>query len=398
MFTTSRPSLIALCALAFASGCSTGNSGMPGSAVPEDRSYASLPSSCAEVDVAARESLVQFAGYLEKPETRLQSLDTGSPLGADELICTVSFDADPVPAGEFMPKAGPLLRTVTINLDRGPVVPGEYRTTRPPMASDAPERKGFGTPRQLDGIGDDAMLRVEDNAGTMRSWATAVVDNIRIEVITSGMDWSGGSTPPVWSSPTMRDGLSSGAEAILAELARELPPTLPTATSEPATRPATSTSTARQEVNQPVWDPCSIPESAIAEARLQPATEQTGEEGKGSRCAWKGDGYTLAIESTDEAFHAVYYSHYGWYPTPRPAKVRDRQALLVAKSFGGADHDVDDGYCELGFDTPFGTKNGIPVGRVGIELWDDNDRKPNAVCKDLVSIAELLVAHLPPSR
>ncbi|MFD6392505.1 DUF3558 family protein [Nocardia sp. NPDC060259] len=347
------------------------------------------------MDAAARESLIQFAGDLENPDTRLLA-DTGSSNGPNEIFCRVNFDANPVPDGDVMPKAGPLLRTVTIELDRGPVVPQGLQPTRAPMASNAAQRTNFSTPQQLDGIGDDAMIAIEDSDGTIRSWATSVIGNVRIQVVTAGMDWSGSTSPPVWGSPTMREDLSEGAEAILAELARELPSAMPTATSEPPTPPAVATSTVPPTADPPVWDPCSIPESAIAEARLRPAPKQSA--ASGSRCEWKGDGYTLAIGSTAEAFHQVYYSHYGWYPRPRPVRVGDRQALQVAKSFGGADAEVDDGYCELGFDTPFGTKNGIPIGAVGIEMWDDADRKPTAVCKDLVRLAESLVPHLPPSR
>ncbi|MFD4439120.1 DUF3558 family protein [Nocardia sp. NPDC058519] len=307
----------------------------------------------------------------------------------------MSFDADPVPAGDVMPVAGPLLRTVTIELSRGPVLLPQIHITRPPMASNAVEREHFSAPRRLDGIGDDAMIRDQDQAGAMRSWATAVLGNVSLEVVTSGMDWSGGATPPVWRSLTMRDDLSSGAEAILADLARELPESLPVATSEPpstSTAPPSVTTTA---VPVPVWNPCGIPESAIAAAGLDPSKKENG---TGGRCRWHGDGYTVEILAGAEPFHEVYYSHYGWYPTPRPIKIRDRPALMVAKAFGGAGADVDDGYCELGFDTPFGTKNGIPTGRVSIELWDTVDREPAAVCKDLARLAEPLVAHIPPSR
>ncbi|WP_405148585.1 DUF3558 domain-containing protein [Nocardia salmonicida] len=392
----SRPFLIALCASVFAAGCSIGGGGTTGSAVPEVRSYSALPSSCEEVDAEARESLSRFAGYLEDPDARLQAADIGTPLGANSLICTVSFDTDPVPVGEVMPAAGPLLRTVTIELERGPVLPPRIHTTRTPMASNAVEREHFSTPRRLDGIGDDAMISEQDQAGAMRSWATALVGNVRLEVVTSGMDWSGGATPPVWRSPTMLDDLSSGAEAILADLADSLPETLPIATTEPpSSTPTAHPGTKTTAAPVPVWDPCGIPESAITAMGLDPSKKESG---TGGHCRWHGDKYTVEILSGTEPFHEVYYSHYGWYPTPRPTKILDRRALMVTKAFGGAGADVDDGYCELGFDTPFGAKNGIPTGHVSIELWDTVDREPAAVCKDLARLAEPLVAHLPPSR
>ncbi|MFE5476861.1 hypothetical protein ACFQ9R_14245 [Nocardia sp. NPDC056541] len=344
--------------------------------------------------MTVREALGRFAGRLEDADARLHAADTGTPLGANELICTVSFDADPVPVGDVMPAAGPLLRTVTIELDRGPVPPPQIHATTTPMASNAVEREHFSTPRQLDGIGDDAMVRDQDQAGAMRSWATAVVGNVRLEVVTSGMDWSGAATPPVWRSPTMRADLSSGAEMILTDLARELPESLPVATSEPPSTPTTAPP-GTTAVPVPVWNACGIPESAIAAAGLDPSKKESGTSGG---CRWRGDGYTVEIVVGAEPFHEVYYSHYGWYPTPRPIKIRDRPALMAAKAFGGAGSDVDDGYCELGFDTPFGTKNGIPTGRVSIELWDTADRKPTAVCKELARLADPLVAHIPPSR
>ncbi|MEU4318534.1 DUF3558 family protein [Nocardia fluminea] len=394
MYFPSRRLLITLCAFVFTAGCSMGG-GTPGNAVPEVRSYAALPSSCEEVDGAVREALGRFAGRLEDAKTRLQDADVATPLGPNELFCSVSFDADPVPVGDAMPAAGPLLRTVTVALERSPVVPPpRTHLATTPMASNAGEREHFSAPRRLDGIGDDAMIRDQDQAGVMRSWATAMVGNVRLEVVTSGMDWSGGGAPPVWRSSAMRDDLSSGAEVILADLARALPESLPVATSEPppgTARPGTTTTA----VPVPVWDPCGIPESVLTAAGLDPSKKQHG---TGGSCRWRDDRYTVEILSGAEPFHEVYYSHYGWYPTPRPIKIRDRAALMVTKAFDGAGTTPDDGYCELGFDTPFGKKNGIPAGRVSIELWDSGDREPAAVCKDLVRLAEPLVAHIPPSR
>lgn len=72
--------------------------------------------------------------------------------------------------------------------------------------------------------------------------------------------------------------------------------------------------------------------------------------------------------------------------------------MVSELSAGGDDGMVLANNCELGFDTPFGRKDGIPVGWVGIGIWGDEPKSLPGWCEELVRVADALVDYLPPSR
>ncbi|MGK8555789.1 hypothetical protein [Nocardia gipuzkoensis] len=256
-------------------------------------------------------------------------------------------------------------------------------------------QRGVGAPRRLWNVGDDAIVWTEEpRAGEFSVRTRSRVDNLSISVTTSGKDWSGGQTFPTADSANLREDLGSGAESITAAVARSLPATLPRATLEfdwSGSSTSTGTSTTTTIPPPPVWDPCALPESAVAAAGLDPASKKPHDGIDRKGCRWRGDWYDVDVTSSAESFEDAFYDA-GKYTRPRPMTVGERPTLMLHWELDS------DYFCDLALDAPQGERLGVEVGVVLIEASTNVKGRRNELCIALARLADPLVRHVPPGR
>ncbi|MCP9622939.1 DUF3558 domain-containing protein [Nocardia otitidiscaviarum] len=381
-------SLLLFGACALAAGCSGWTDGDA-----DHTTGFTLPPSCADIDGPVAEVLREYIGDLYRTDKRLQTLETKIDNMYRRVRCILVLE-DPVPHGSSAPEAGPMSRTVEIGLMVDVPLPAITTTMRP--------AGGFGsrvdTTAPLPGVGDEALSWTgsgfldRDVAG-----ASAQVGNLRIDVEVVGMDWTGGDAVPVYSSRYMKADLRSGAESIVAALARELPATMPQTTFDRTLPPVSAVSTPLREPSAiSVWDPCTIPDSAIAQVGLDPAAKATKvfsllDDAK--TCGWETDDYTFSVSAGANRFTSVFY-YPGHYPSFQSITVGGRQAMSLPDAISEGNQ------CNLAFDAPQGERYAAAVGVVEMTVrsrdYDHRDR--DALCTKLFRIADPLVQYLPPGR
>ncbi|GAB4583873.1 hypothetical protein Ntsu_17050 [Nocardia sp. IFM 10818] len=139
-----------------------------------------------------------------------------------------------------------------------------------------------------------------------------------------------------------------------------------------------------------VWDPCVLPESAIADAGLDPATENRYATADHERsCSWRGDWYSVSIVSRAAAFDSAFYDP-EQYTNPEPVTVNGRRAVLLHWA-SGSEH-----FCDLALDAPQAVNgNGRTVGVILLEATTNEIGRRHALCAELTRLASPLVPHLP---
>lgn len=356
--------------------------------------------SCVELDTMLGEPLREFAGDLHRPNSRMHTQFTENTQIAQGLTCTIAFD-DPMPRGDSYPAAAPMARFVAIKLRATGESPTNWQLLRRSVEPDSIELGRVGEPTRLAGVGDDAVswaARTYQDALQVR--VRSRVSNIEFDVTTSGMDWSGGVALPLSDAPNLSADLSVGAEKIATALARGLPITLPLTTIgwtlQPAAPERDDTPVTRAPV--PVWDPCTIPDSALLEAGLDPASRESrgSSESEEHSCHWEADGFSVHVDSTAQGFRETVYGAER-YTGFRPVTVGGRPSLILDSTSHG------DRGCGLGFDAPQGEKYSGTVGMVEMNAWiyksiHRREMSRDALCAALTRVAGALVQHLPPDR
>lgn len=353
---------------------------------------------CAQLDTMLEVSLRQFTGTLYKPENRMQTVFTNNTQMVQGVGCAVTFE-DPMPRDESYPAAGPLSRSARIELRAGgesPRLSGYRPSVTPNTIGLSPD----GDTRPLPGAGDDSVISsgfdTLRNARQVR--ARFRIDNIDIDITTTGMDWSGSKTLPLMDSPSLKADLTAGAEQIAATVIQNLPKTLPRSTIDWTLQP-----TAPKEdppftpTPVAVWNPCGIPESALTQAGLDPASKKDSGTGSDEHsCDWQADGYFVSIRSAARRFREEIYQT-GMYQGFRPVTVAGRPALNADNTSLG---DIG---CELAFDAPQSQRYGDVLGLVEVFAWSSGKTGHrvtgrDALCAELTRVAETLVPHLPAGR
>ncbi|WP_324193717.1 DUF3558 family protein [Nocardia otitidiscaviarum] len=361
----------------FAAGC----------AQPQELGYskrfASLPSSCADVSAAVEDSLRGYAGDIYAPRD-LHTLDYSVGDSWQRLACTITYDDDPIPDGDGMPAAGPMSRTVTVDLRLTGFgsLPGSTTTA---LATEWRRPSDAGPPTPLPGVGEDAITWTSEPGDRVRAHVLARIGNLKIEVVTDGRDWTGDERFPLADTHRLRTALRSGGEAITAALAHYLPDQLPQV-STPQTRPSPTTySSPPPQLTH--FDPCAIPDTALAPVGLTSHPSRN--------CVWNGGArYDVEVELSDQAFADVIYRSER-YAHPVPVTVNGRRALQV---YWASDSRW---FCDLAFDTPRGDDQGRIVGTTVLAAVANATRNPisrDTLCDELLRVAAAFEPHLPPGR
>lgn len=352
--------------------------------------FAELPTGCADlgesVDGAVRGFMGAFPDHDRDMFTRSDS--------STSLWCSLTAE-DPVPRGDRMPSTGPVSRTATVSLSIS-TSPMLERSSSAPQTPSLRERttptSAVSVPVDLIGIGDESVIWMEQKTSdAVRVEAIAVLDNMHIRVTTSGYDWTGAQGFPSGDTPQLRADLRSGAESIIAAVARTVPPRLPVAVLEEHDATPSSTTTATANPESPVWDPCALPTSALADFGLTRDGDGDPDSTGSKFCYWRGPWYNVSIESTDEWFLRRFYDR-DRYAAPQPVQVGGRHGVRLYWAESGY-------FCDLAFDVPQGEREGVPVGAVLIEVNTGvRTGLRDEACAQLTKIAEAVVAHLPPGR
>ncbi|MEV6071994.1 DUF3558 family protein [Nocardia sp. NPDC052001] len=344
------------------------------------------------------DTLHTFGGGLYTSGAPLQTVFTENTRTAQAVNCALTVE-DPIPRADSYPAAGPLSRSVAITLR----ATGTSPRLSVPRPSLTPNTIGFaltGDTRTLPGAGEDSVISsgLETLRGAREVRARLRVENIDIDIITDGMDWSGGAALPVSDSPNLRTDLTAGAEDIAAALLEKLPNMLPRhvidwtlQTGAPEQDPPFTTTPV------PVWTPCDIADTALAQAGLDPATEKDrGGSGDEHSCEWQGEGFFISARSSARRFRESMYQ-LGLYTGFRPVTVAGRPALNIDSASLG------DSGCELAFDAPQGQRNGNTLGVVQVQAWSSGAAGHrvtgrDALCAQLIRVAQVLVPYLPAGR
>lgn len=348
------------------------------------------PPSCDDADRSIRSALREYVPNLYQENRHLRTESSNSLAYSRSVRCDLVLE-NPVPRTADAPAAGPLSRTIVIDLDVSR--PRSVSTTMKPNRPD-PWVKST-TP--LPGVGEEALSWTgQQNPGYDEGGASARVGTFRMDVQISGMDWSGGEAIPVWESRYLKSDLRSGAESLVRALAADLPRNLPQTTlTWPLPTPST-TSTPIEEPPVTVWDPCTIPDSSITAAGLDPASRKVGGfsvfDGQ-SACQWHKDDFDFSISSGSNRFlYAFFYP--GFHTRFRPIGIGGRVGLSLPKE-AYTEHS-----CNLAFDAPQGERAGAPIGVVEmvVSSYSDRNYSRDELCGKLFGIAGPLIAQLPPGR
>ncbi|MCP9618907.1 DUF3558 domain-containing protein [Nocardia otitidiscaviarum] len=392
--------LTAVASIAIATGCSLTYS------VEDDEpaaptGFTSVPA-CDGLDTMLEASLHAFAGDLYSADSRMQTQYVVNNKMVQGVTCALTMD-QPVPRTDSYPAAGPLARSVTIQLSAVGESPTHWTMLRTSATPDSLGMDETSEATPLPGIGDTAILWTgRDWLDAAKARARARISNIDIDVTTSGMNWSGGPQMPVTDSTDLTKDLSEGAEQITAALVRGLQDTLPQKTIGWTLQPG-----APEDDDPPattdlvqVWDPCTLADSAITSAGLDIASKEDRGTvlADSASCRWDGNGFTLDVESTAaQRFTQLIYQHPTHYTGFQPVTVGGRRALRVDSTSHG------DTGCMLAFDIPQGVRGGGTVGMVRMQAWASRPSYSGgmghaAVCDALTGIGEVLAPHLPPGR
>ncbi|WP_157533677.1 DUF3558 family protein [Nocardia otitidiscaviarum] len=353
------------------------------------------------MDPLLEPQLRDFAVGLHRPDTPMQTQYVENARIVQGVTCAITYD-DPMPDGENYPAAGPLSRSLTLTLR----ATGESRTHWAKTRTVRPDTVGLERidgPTQLSGVGDDAVLVAgfRSLVDTAEARIRARVHNVEIEVNTSGMDWAGGPSMPVTDSPSLRTSLSTAAKQLTTAIAGALPQLSPPTTIGWTLQPSAPENDDSPPDTSPitVWDPCSIPESAVTQAGLDPTSKESspGVHEESARCEWAGQGFSLVLESEARLFRSDIYGHPDWRTGFTPVVVGGRTAVFVDSVSHG------DTGCMLAFDVPQGVRWGGTVGIVAMEAWASRPSYSGgmgrpALCDALHRVADVLVPHLPPGR
>ncbi|MGW4354409.1 hypothetical protein ACWELJ_20225 [Nocardia sp. NPDC004582] len=349
------------------------------------------PPSCDDADRSIRSALREYVPKLFQENRHLRTESTNLAAYSRSVHCELVLE-NPMPRTADVPAAGPLSRTIVIDLDVSP--PRSVSTTMKPNRPDSYVQST--TP--LSGVGEEALSWTgQQNPLSDEGGASARIGTLRMDVRITGADWSGGDTEPVWTSRYLKSDLRSGAESLIRALTADLPENLPRTTlTWPLPTPST-TSPPTEEPPITSWDPCTIPDSSITAAGLDPASKKVG--GYGSlvngwnACQWHKDDFDFSISAGSDRFLYAYF--YPGHDTRfRPIGIGGRVGLsLPSESY--SEHS-----CNLAFDAPQGERAGAPVGAVEmvVSSWSDRRYSRDELCDKLFGIAGSLVAQLPPGR
>ncbi|WP_433590503.1 hypothetical protein [Nocardia sp. CA-145437] len=348
------------------------------------------PPSCDDADRSLRSALRDYVPKLFQENRHLRTESSDFSGYSRSVRCELVLE-NPVPRTADVPAAGPLSRTIVINLDVSP--PLSISTTMKPNRPDP----WVTSTTPLPGVGEEALSwSGQQRPGYDEGGASARVGTLRMDVTLSGMDWSGGEAVPVWESRYLKPDLRSGAESLVTALAADLPRNLRRTT---LTWPLPTPSTTSPPIEEPpmtVWDPCTIPDSSITAAGLDPASKKIGGyslfDGK-KACQWHKDDFDFSISAGSNRFlYAFFYP--GFHTTFRPIGIGGRVGLSLPKE-SYSEHS-----CNLAFDAPRGEQAGAPVGVVEmvVSSWSDRNYSRDELCGKLFGIAGPLISQLPPGR
>lgn len=357
---------------------------------PDSPTGFTSPPSCDDADRSIRSALREYVPNLFQENRHLRTESTNSSGYSRSVRCEIVLE-NPVPRTADAPAAGPLSRTIVIALDVSR--PLSISTTMKPNRPDP----WVESTTSLSGVGEEALSwSGRQNPAYDEGGASARVGTLRMDVQISGTDWSGGEAIPVWESRYLKSDLRSGAESLVRALAADLPPNLPRTT---LTWPLPTPSTTSPPIEDPpitVWDPCTIPDSSITAAGLDPASKKVGGftlvDGQ-SACQWHKDDYDFSISSGSSRFlYAFFYP--GRHTQFRPIGIGGRVGLSLPKD-AYTEHS-----CNLAFDAPQGERAGAPIGVVEmvVSSYSDRNYSRDELCGKLFGIAGPLIAQLPPGR
>jgi hypothetical protein len=380
-------SVLLLCAVCWVAGCASEIE------TPDEQpGFSSLPASCSKAMQPLESAVRDFAGDLYDSPVRGDGdeLSRENPY-TQSLTCEARY-LEALPRAPIGSARMPMTRSVGIT----------YGITTLPQYSDAtttavraqvPEDDNNSTPVQLSGIGEDAVTWVErDGHGDVHVSVRFRLGNLDVGIRTSGMDWPAtAATMPSGKSPELQQDLQSGAESIAAAVAGHVESALPKAMltwptdTSAASSPATTTTSAPKA---PLWDPCRLPDSAVAAAGLAPSTKKP--EGGPDRpsCEWSGEWFDIRIDSPATTFESEIY-HRETYVRPEFVTPAGRPALM----FTWADTEY---FCDVAFEIA-GEPGSYPQ-LVIVEATAHEDDKGVELCGELGKVTEAVAGAIPVTR
>ncbi|MEV2226802.1 hypothetical protein AB0E01_44260 [Nocardia vinacea] len=361
--------------------------------------FASLPNSCAEAVQPLRAIVEKFAGELYRPNVEFVHATRVDRRTTQTLECRDMEYSVPIPREPSQPGVVPTSRSLSIRyqLDKEP---RRMDYTTRGLVSKFSSRHTQVSPTS--GIGEDGIIWVDEEKNSqMVTGVEFVLDNLFVELLTTGWDWSAESAPWPAASPKLGVDLRAGAESVAKEVVRHAQTALPTTVfAPPGTASASSTTAApptiakTPEADVPAWNPCTIPDGAIAAAGLERGV--SGDEGfdLDTSCPWHGSWFNFEIYSTTRSFESVIYSDKD-YRRPIFRKIGNRNVVEVDRRFANA-------HCAIAVDVAQNPKSGIAAGTLVLEgrafginrVLTDSQRAE--LCTEVTRVAEALLPALAP--